>query len=334
MRSSMTLKITNADQKKYNEMMNLRQQLKNHYSVEGIPDSQLAQLFQFLRDHSYACALRKDYDEAKESMNLSNKVKLDFQARTPRLNTSRQQNSDVFTGFEEKWNERFEIFNQEQMSDLKKLKARQLQDKENFDQIWNDRMPSKYRKPSVKLLQLKQIEKSLAVSGNFDQAKIIHQEVDKLTSVEFNNAQNNLLNDYIQATKQLNDKFQNQLDQFEAERKTQRTILESEYQIEKNKLDRRSNVITNKPIESQTVNTIHPAGVMFSTGKKDNGDLLLPPLRPPSVVLAEDQNKKREIMKSQYEYQKRYENLTLSKHQLNQSSTPGMSVKDPMVTTH
>jgi hypothetical protein len=159
-------------------------------------------------------------------------------------------------------------------------------------------MPRKYRKPSPQLLQLHKIEKSLAVSGNFQKAKKVHLEVEQLAHIEMANAQDLLIRDYENAHRVLSEKHRQDIELFEKTRLHERSILLARYDSEKVAIDNREFVVQvrsqNPRKAKSSITTLNPPTAYQARRRMGAEDVLLPPLCPPNDPgMVEEQNRRR-----------------------------------------
>lgn len=130
---------------------------------------------------------------------------------------------------------------EEKRADLLKLQEQQV---ERFEHLWSTQMPAKYRKPSARLLELKEKEKALALARDYDEAEIIHKEAEQLMQKEVNEAQQRLINDYRNAREQLMLKQKKEMDLFDEKRRDKRNLLMVKLNEKKETEERREQVMS------------------------------------------------------------------------------------------
>ena len=142
-------------------------------------------------------------------------------------------------------------FNQktdEKRSYLLNLQELQLQ---RFENIWTKEMPKKYRKPSARLLEIKEKEHALALTRDYEAAEELHKLAEELIIQETKNAQSRLVNDYKAARKQLMARFAKEMESFEEARKEKFRILMTRNQEKKDAEEKRDQVIVAQKLSSQ-----------------------------------------------------------------------------------
>lgn len=191
------------------------------------------------------------------------------------------------------WKKRFSDFDQKTSEKLKFLVDQQKKEVEEFQRNWSEVYPIRYRKPSPQYLQLKQIEKSFALSGQYEKARQINLEAEKQGQKEVEAQEKLMLNDYLTAKNKLADKHLSQMKEFQANRNHKMNVLKQEYEMERVTLDNRKKVIHIKgsPSRSQPFRNSTPLRTTgFSFQTPIDKKLLLPALKPP-IELAESNPK-------------------------------------------
>jgi len=311
------------------EFMALRSRLLQDPSLEGIEMDELSDLYSFLREHSMSCARNEQYDDAEASKLLSELVKEGIKKKEKENmeNKDFAANNKRTAMFEEKCAEKLRLFDDETEKKRVSLVDHHSREMGDFEDLWANTMPNKYRKPSQRLLQLKQIEKSLAKSGEYNRAKVIHEQTLVIASEEQEFAQQNLVKDYQLALTKLKEKQQSEIDQFVSVRRHWRSVLEAQQKSEKEAFLNRENVVREKARDSIKVTA--KANPMFSPAlvtsspnssseKSKGSELLLPPLRPPNdpAFIMEENKKKRQTAKKKLAFQKLNAEISLSKYSL------------------
>ena len=155
-------------------------------------------------------------------------------------------------------------------------------------------MPEKYRRPSKKLVELRQSAHTLARANKFEEANALKVEADNLAMKEHTDAKKRLDADYEVAKKKLLKKHHDELAQLQETSKEQRELIISKKEGTEKTLQRRKIVLDSKPGQKksravskiqnqplyQTTNSNQPRGV--KTRSAFTGDQKLPPLDPPN----------------------------------------------------
>ncbi|KAK8900258.1 hypothetical protein M9Y10_002581 [Tritrichomonas musculus] len=238
--------------------------------------------------------------------------------------TNSNTNSDVpnndekkrLSDFEEKWKNKFENFDQGTDQKIKELEEKQSSQLEEFEKIWSTEKPQKYRKASSQLLQLKKIERTLALSGQFDQARTIHSEAEKLAAKEQKELQTILIRDYRSAKENFLSKQRQEKQKLIDSRQETRSTMEIQKNAEYNKLLKRNVVVQDKLKEAQRGTMRERSGVIkpdygtsvsnLNQNKAKVNDNIIPPLFAPNDpnFVEEDERRMREKRKKQLEFHK------------------------------
>jgi hypothetical protein len=234
------------------ELNTLRERLYEDPSFEEIDDVTLQRLLAHLREYSQEHGIREDYDEAARARDLMEKARIEAQARrdaVPRPpQTSRQPLTD--DEFESMWQQRYDEF--DSASDVKRreLADRQKRALDQFEDSWRRQMPSRYRKPSNALLQIKHMERALAISGQYERARAMHDEADRIARQEAEQLQRHLIRDYRIARDQMLRRQQAERDKLEGDRARLRTVFDAEKKIEADQRLLRDNVVEGRKAEA------------------------------------------------------------------------------------
>jgi hypothetical protein len=279
----------------------MREQILEDPDLSNYPTEKLEAFYTFLREYSLQKALEQSYDDAQFGRDLSDHVLSEINNRSGATVTS----SELFdlaerekSEFEERWSRELQDHDEQTRIRREHLEARQSDERSKFETLWRLDMPRKYRKPSPQLLQLRKIEKSLAVSGNFQKAKKIHLEVEQLAHIEMANAQDLLIRDYENAQRHLAEKHQQDLELFDMTRLHERSISLARYDSEKVAIDHREFVVQvrsqNPRKAKSSFATCNPPTAYQARRRTGAEDVLLPPLRPPNdPEMVEEQNRRR-----------------------------------------
>ena len=143
-------------------------------------------------------------------------------------------------------------------------------------------------------------------------------EAEKLAREEMKVAQENLNHDYGVALQKLLRKQSQELQSFNEQRLHLRNILKSRYEEERETLQNRSKVVSNKQRDLQRSFMVTPKSTEFysSSNLHSNGmikDILLPPLKPPIDPVFTERDRKR---KKEIQHQKHHTDKTLIKYNI------------------
>lgn len=215
------------------ECISIRDSLFNDSSsFDDIETPQMLRLLSHLREYTQFCALNEDYKTSKKSRNLANQVREELTKRGTQHYSIQEQKDEIdarISDFEERWSRKREDFSNETEKRMNDLNNRQQHELRKFERIWKEEMPHKYRKPSVRLLQLKQIEKNLAMTGEIDEADRIHGISEIRMKYEMEEAQNQLSVDYEAAKVKLFQKQYEEKQKFHEQRNHENNLLEANY---------------------------------------------------------------------------------------------------------
>jgi hypothetical protein len=181
--------------------------------------------------------------------------------------------------FEVRWEAQYEAFDCETEKKGQKLASDQRLELEGFETLWREQMPNRYRKPSANLLQIKQIERAMAISGQYDRARAMHAEAEKLAAREAEELQANLIRDYRIAKEQLMRTQRAERDKLESDRGRLRTVLDADKKSEETKRKNRRNVIEQR--QSESLRLLRERSIQNQRKICENGD-------PPLVAANED----------------------------------------------
>jgi len=309
------------------EMETYRNRLLANLSFTGMDLDILKKLINYLRELARTSADKGNYADAESSRNLVEEVRkqiiklVDHPAETKGLvvqQTARK--SDLET----KCKEEIDNYDQETAAKVQHLEEKHKREMIEFEDLWRNKMPHKYRKPTTQLLQLKQIEKSLAVSGEYGRAKEISQQAQALSLSEQEHAQTMLVNDYQASLQKINEKHKVEMSLLVHTRFQGKEVLLSKQSNERKSVINRELVIKEKlssmpPKKVGAVKSIiQPVSRSASNERKKVCEVLLPALKPPNdpEFIEEFNRKKKEILKKKLEYQEHNAKELLSKYSL------------------
>ena len=141
----------------------------------------------------------QDYDHAEELENAN--IFLTTSYETAESELRKQEQQQVFTSRLEsvkktmesetqEWEQIFNVFQQQQKEQEQQLLKAQNEEFLDFEAKWNDSSQMyKFNKPSPNLIQMRKIQKNLAILKNFGEAKKIKESADALAEEESEYAQ-------------------------------------------------------------------------------------------------------------------------------------------------
>ena len=274
--------------------------LRSHFfendDYDKYKTDELRLLMEHLREYTAFCASQRDYDEAEKSSTLYERLKSHLDSCPP---NSQEPNDETLT-----YEELVERKRQEFMKELNdfdditaekraQLEQKQREETEAFEKHWRDDMPSKYRKPSPKLLQLYEFERKLGMTGQFERAKLAKIETEKQEQHEMQQAQKLLIKDYNSAKSQFEKDQRDERTLFEDTREHWRSVILARQKVEFEAISNRANVLIQKQgsPKSQRESSLRPqsrgpqaAGnaVVYHRENLTGSNRLLPPLIPPN----------------------------------------------------
>jgi hypothetical protein len=234
--------------------ISLRDQLYENPDMTSNTDSELLRLLAHLREYCQVQSLNENYDDAAKASDLAELVRINMQSRAGSGTGTYDHLTSSSEEFEANWAEHFRQFEERMEQKRDNLMARHQWEMEEFEREWSEEMPRKYRKPSAALLQMKAMERSMSISGQYDRAKALHNEAELLAAREAEILQSNLIRDYrlakeakVRRQRWEEEKFEHDVDQT-------RTCMEAN---KKRELDQRANrdvVVEEKKAESMKSN--------------------------------------------------------------------------------
>jgi hypothetical protein len=317
------------------EMKSLRERLYARPDFSDIPADSLERLFCSLRGYLHQQAAVPDYDEASRAAELGEAVLHELERRGAQRRTATDLTfSSPYGYFEEDWEARFRKHDSLREAKMAALLDRQRADRAHFEKVWTFEMPRRYRKPSSQLLQLRKQEKALALCGDFDGAKAVHEQVLDLQQREWQGHQSLLVADYGKALAQLEAKQQAQIELLEDTRAHERDILGDQYEKAKCAVINRQIVVATKIMEAEkgyrmTNREKPPIGresrFALSADRSGVEDVLLEPLTAPNEPTFREayQKRKREIEQRKREFHQKNATATLAKYTLTFAESDG-----------
>jgi hypothetical protein len=320
-------------------MKTLREQLYENEDFTAIETSKLESLFCSLREYSHQQGSQMQYDGAQRAAALSRLVCDELKLRDPVRESDQSTFLNNYGSFEDSWQRRFEEFDADTDAKMRALQDRQRTERRDFERTWNQDMPRQYRKPSPGLLQLRRVEKSLALCGQFDGAKAVHAEVEATAVREWDQQQQSLIRDYQSAHQKLAQRHESEVANMRQTRAHWRTVLQQRYEQEKVAVTNRELVVETKRKEIQKgYRTMNRAKAAIGTGSgyalagDETGaeDVLLGPLKPPNdpQLVEVEKRRRREMNRRKLEYHRQNAEATLAKYSLNPDMQPANDEAD------
>lgn len=330
--SSKTSLEEDFDEVNYDQKMEeIREMLSKKCDFSELDTEILSDFLVYIRDYAAKCGKSGNYDDADFYTQIFEKTSQEIRSRKNNRRRYAGNSNEIdivkHENFNKNWEEKYKNFDEANKQKLEEIKKRHLEENENFEDLWLHKMPSKYRKPSSKLLQLKRIEKSLVSTGDYKRAKCIHQQAQILTQHEVEQAQEELIKDYFIAKKKLESKQGMELEMYNRKRELGLNILEAEKENDFISLKKRDNVLQNKTIKNnvrtRTANfalreRYAPQYVIKNHSENQYDDVLLPILVAPNDPNRLQQEKERTLRlnKKNLELQK-----SNAEHAINHCST-------------
>lgn len=286
----------------------------NKLDFSQIETNQLNRLISHLREYTQYCAVEGNYAEARRSEYIGSRAKSVLEKRTTKIKPTNkivEDQKESKSNFEQRWHNKFIEYENETNEKRDKLQKKQAHETRVFERIWAQEMPQKYRKPSQRLLQLMQIEKSLAISGEIDHADYIHSQVVKQTQIEMENAQSNLIHDYQTAKAKHLEKQYIEMNRFEQLRNHGKDLLDADYRADMLRVSHRDHVVQMHVRESILKAKKDQTPPTRSAGVPKNRDStitsLLPRLIAPNdpSIIRNEKIRRKQIYGKQQEFQRR-----------------------------
>jgi len=294
------------------ECIQIREKLFANSDMSTIASGNINKVLIHLKEFSTFSASNRDYESAQKADFFYDIIKQEVCIHRPEA----VNYEELDVAFEKERNEliqRLDLetdeFDKDTQTKRDIFESKLEKDMNSFESVWRDEMPRKYRKPSPGLLLLYDKEKRMAKSGDFEGAKLIKAETDKLEAQELQRAQAQLNYDYQIAKKKVMEKQEQERKLFNDTRDHLKAIIFSKHQAGLDALTNRHHVILIKQsqnqssIKDQPISPIPPP----SCAQTNQGvsspppDRVLPPLIPPndqrmiSINEKENQKKKQRI---------------------------------------
>jgi hypothetical protein len=313
------------------ECIQLRDQLYEKEDFSEVDRNQLIRLCNHLREVSNQYALAQDYLSAIQASDLLIKSRQELIQR----NADAGQTGDAQTEeearekFEASWSKKFSDYDQESKTRRDRLLEQQSNIEQEFERVWSEEMPRKYRKPSARYLQLKEQERALAISRDFDGANSLHRQNEALLHEETEAAQHSLKVDYKNARVKFTEKQRSDLESSDQLRKNGRILLQQQYERARLQFERRlavmrvGGVVRGARHRNLNPELGAPVEAIIETKSKLR-DVLLPPLIPPNdpSVIEEDRRREEEQKARSQQFSRWNAQRTLSRYNGCQISRP------------
>jgi hypothetical protein len=262
-------------------------------SFRSIPDSDLNVLVIHLRECAQKCAAKRKFVKADEFTRLAQEAREELTERTLQRDdpTARVAESQARMDYlAERKDQQLQLFDEETDQMRSELTEKQGADRTAFNHHWSQAMPNRYRKPSAQLLQLKQIEKSLTIAGDYVAALNAQQRIEAQERIEVEIQQGQLDDDYSAAKRKFESEKTAEVELFERKRDAARAGLELSLQRALQRQENRINVTKNKCPLSRKARSDNKTrsvgdGSSFAKVAREKNieiDASLPTLRAPS----------------------------------------------------
>lgn len=129
---------------------------------------------------------------------------------------------------------------------IQALQQKQIEDLKKFEKEWSDVMPEKYRRPSKRLLLMREQAHTLAVAGKYQEANSRQMAANALMQEEFESAKMRLNRDYNDAKKKFLKKQNDELELLQTTQKQQHDLLLTKKQDLQESINKRKAVLEKK----------------------------------------------------------------------------------------
>jgi hypothetical protein len=306
------------------ECNSLRERLCDDPSFEDLDGVTLQKLLAHLREFSQDRGMREEYADAARASALAEQVRLELSTRhsqIPHRDVGVEQRT-TDDEFEACWAEKYDQFDAATAAKRRELSDRQQQSMAHFEGLWLSQMPEKYRRPSQALLEMKQIERSLAIAGQYERARAVHEDAAQLAASEAELLQGHLIRDYRLARARRLRRQQAERDKLESDRARLRTVLDAQKKLELEQRANREAVVQERISESTKAPRERSGAIGPDYGASVSGSVelkrrfrenIIPRLLAPNDpdFLEEEERRAREKRRQQLEFHKRNADLTL-----------------------
>jgi hypothetical protein len=216
--------------------LELRETLFEKPDFTSVSDADLKLLIGHLREYAQQCASQEFYAHALRSQQLLDSARAVLTTRVTENRPSEAEiaaQAEIRAQLEQQWVTARQEYEEETEVKRQKLKEKHEHEFRLFEKRWKTKMPQKYRKPSHRVLELRQQEKTLVVSMEIVRALDVHQQIQAKVNVEAEAAQRNLIRDYNLAREKHFEKQRLEMERFEKTRKAGLEVIEADFEMRK-----------------------------------------------------------------------------------------------------
>jgi hypothetical protein len=269
----------------------IRRDAFQHRPLNWVSLDELTEFITTLEEETTRAIQEQRYIDAKNTKGTLDFVMAERDKRTPPvlqvLPTGDDPGMHSANRRVQEWDETIEKFDEQTRAKVASMRRYQEKKFEDFELQWRDVMPEKYRRPSKKLLDLRENTPILAALGRFDEANAQKQMADRLELDEYQEAQRLLDMDYSKAKRGLMSKFEGDLRSLIQNREEQRSIFLARRKDREESAQNRTLVLSNKPVSTTTRSMSTNRSLEPVNWKKNffpaEPVKRLPPLRPPNA---------------------------------------------------
>lgn len=213
------------------EYEEMRKLVVSKKSVDEIADEDLPHFVQYMLEYKGECLCNEEYIRAKDAAAIIDACKTEYTARRNKANSGNVQVCDANNAEKQRRDvqERLKKFDESTLVKLHDLQQRQKEEMEAFETKWREEMPEKYRRVPKNLIELRETARSLAFSGQYDEAALRKNEADALEAMEQKEAQIRLDRDYKVAKRRLLAQYKSEIDNFYEIRALKRDLYQTEF---------------------------------------------------------------------------------------------------------
>jgi hypothetical protein len=272
-------------------MEQLRTQVLERRTFAFVEDSKLQGLYDYLRTLKARHLEAERYLEARDANELLEYCRAELQYRTNQTSTipvdSDVSNSQKAQALND-CNQEIEKHDENTATKLQQLREKHAGELEALETEWSESMPERYRRPSKRLIDLRQVSRSLAYAGKFEEAAAQKAETELLAQKEQQEAQQRLDEDYRNTRRKLTSKHDEEIRLVVETASLHRELLLSKRTALETGVAHRKLVLSSKPptkIRAQPGIIAGPSAKSSGVRKsgKFSGDQRLPPLQPPTA---------------------------------------------------
>jgi hypothetical protein len=271
----------------------MREIILSEKSFRSISDSDLVVVVIHFRECAQKYAAQRKFVKADEFARLAQNAREELSERTFKRDDPTERVAESQARLESlslRKDRELELFDEQTDHMRSELTEKQEADRMAFNHHWSEEVPNRYRKPSAQLLQMRQIERSLTIAGDYIAARDARQRIEAQERVEVEIQQGQLDDDFSVAKRKFESEKTAEIELFERKRVAARTELEIILRESLQRQENRINVTKNKcPIsrkarsDNKTRNVAY--GSSFAKVARETNfriDGSLPTLRAPS----------------------------------------------------